>query len=127
MSQVADGIAPNCLLLCNESLAATNEREGSEIARQVVNAMLEADVKVMFVTHMFDLASSFHRQGLETALFLRAERGADGARPFKLSEGEPRPTSYGEDSYRKIFGKEINGTAEGLAGLRRRRQAPPTI
>ena len=36
MSQIADHIAPNCLLLCNESFAATNEREGSEIARQVV-------------------------------------------------------------------------------------------
>ena len=74
MSQIADQIAPNCLLLCNESFAATNEREGSEIARQVVTALLEAGVKVLFVTHMFDLASSFHRQGLDTALFLRAER-----------------------------------------------------
>jgi DNA mismatch repair ATPase MutS len=127
MSQIADRIAPNCLLLCNESFASTNEREGSEIARQVVNALLEAGVKVMFVTHMFDLANSFHQQGLETALFLRAERGADGARPFKIAEGEPRPTSYGEDSYRKIFGKEIKGTPAPMAGSGRRRQAPPTI
>jgi DNA mismatch repair ATPase MutS len=116
MSQVADTIAPNCLLLCNESFAATNEREGSEIARQVVNALLEAGVKVLFVTHMFDLASSFHRQGLDTALFLRAERRSDGARPFRISEGEPRPTSYGEDSYQKIFGKEIGGTPAPLTG-----------
>jgi hypothetical protein len=41
-------------------------------------------------------------------LFLRAERGSDGARPFKLSEGEPLPTSYGEDSYRKVFGEPID-------------------
>jgi len=105
MSQIADHIAPNCLLLCNESFASTNEREGSEIARQVVAALLEAGVKVLFVTHMFDLASSFHRQAFDSTLFLRAERGSDGARPFKVSEGEPLPTSYGEDSYRKIFGK----------------------
>jgi MutS domain V len=107
MSQIADHIAPNCLLLCNESFAATNEREGSEIARQAVNALLDAGVKVLFVTHMFDLASSFHHRRLATALFLRAERGSDGARPFKISEGEPRPTSYGEDSYRKIFGRDL--------------------
>ncbi|HYB31618.1 MAG TPA: hypothetical protein VEF89_33855 [Solirubrobacteraceae bacterium] len=122
MSRVADRIAPNCLLLCNESFAATNEREGSEIARQVVSALLEAGVKVLFVTHMFDLASSFHRQGLEAALFLRAERGADGARPFKISEGEPRPTSYGEDSYRKIFGREVGRTPAPSGGPK----APPS-
>ena len=107
MSEIADHIAADCMLLCNESFAATNEREGSEIARQVVTAMLEAGVKVLFVTHMFDLASSFSDQGLDTALFLRAERGPTDARPFRISEGEPLPTSYGEDSYRKIFGKEV--------------------
>jgi len=118
MSEIAAHIAPNCLLLCNESFAATNEREGSEIARQVVTALLEAGVRVLFVTHMFDLASSFHRQDLTTALFLRAERGSDGARPFKISEGEPLPTSYGEDSYRKIFGKTLD---PGVAAPSRRR------
>ncbi|HUA03212.1 MAG TPA: hypothetical protein VMB27_04860 [Solirubrobacteraceae bacterium] len=107
MSEIADRISSNCLLLCNESFAATNEREGSEIARQVLTALLEADVKVLFVTHMFDLASSFHRRGLASALFLRAERGSDGARPFKIAEGEPLPTSYGEDSYRKVFGDQL--------------------
>lgn len=119
MSEIAGNIAPNCLLLCNESFAATNEREGSEIARQVVTALLEAGVNVLFVTHMFDLASSFHREGSDSALFLRAERGSDGARPFKISEGEPLPTSYGEDSYRKIFGRPIDTTAAALPESRR--------
>jgi MutS domain V len=107
MSHIADHITPNCLMLCNESFAATNEREGSEIARQVLAALLETGVKVIFVTHMFDLASGFHRRRLESALFMRAERGSDGARPFKIAEGEPLPTSYGEDSYRKVFGDRL--------------------
>ena len=111
MSEIADLISPCCLLLCNESFAATNEREGSEIARQVIRAMVEANVKVFFVTHLFDLADSLHRQQLETALFLRAERQADGRRTFRLSEGEPLPTSYGEDSYRRIFATRPNVTA----------------
>jgi hypothetical protein len=123
MSEIAGNIAPNCVLLCNESFAATNEREGSEIARQVVTAFLEAGVKVLFVTHMFDLASSFHRQGMGTAVFLRAGRGSDGARPFKISEGEPLPTSYGEDSYRKIFGKAIHTPAIALRNLDRSQAA----
>jgi hypothetical protein len=105
MSEIANHITPNCVLLCNESFAATNEREGSEIARQIVHALLDERITVLFVTHMFDLAESFYSQGLDTALFLRAERAADGARPFKLAEGKPLPTSYGEDSYRKIFGR----------------------
>jgi MutS domain V len=106
MSDIADRITPNCVLLCNESFGATNEQEGSEIARQVISALIEAGIKVLFVTHLFDLAHGFYVQGLETALFLRAERQPDGRRTFALRHGEPRPTSHGEDSYRRIFGRE---------------------
>jgi DNA mismatch repair ATPase MutS len=103
MSEIADSIKPTGLLLCNESFASTNEREGSEIARQVIRAMIDANVKVVFVTHLFDLASSFYRQQLATALFLRAERQEDGTRTFRVLQNEPLPTSYGEDSYGRIF------------------------
>ena len=104
MSAIAGQITRHSILLCNESFASTNEREGSEIARQVVSAMLRKQIKVFFVTHMYDLAHSFHAQQLGNALFLRAERQPDGRRTFRLTEGEPLPTSYGEDSYRRIFG-----------------------
>jgi hypothetical protein len=103
MSDIADGITPGCLLLCNESFSSTNEREGSEIARQVVRALVEEGIRVFFVTHLYDLARGFYREGRDTALFLRAERQADGARTFKVVEGEPLSTSYGEDLYRRIF------------------------
>lgn len=104
MSEIADRITPGCLLLCNESFAATNEREGSEIARHVIRAMLDAGVTVFFVTHLFDLGDSLYRERLEHALFLRAERRSDGRRTFRIEPGEPLPTSYGADSYRRIFG-----------------------
>jgi DNA mismatch repair ATPase MutS len=106
MSAIADHITPNSILLCNESFASTNEREASEIARQVVRALVEAGIKVVFVTHLFDLAHSFSLEKMDTTLFLRAERQSDGRRTFKLVEGEPLPTSYGEDSYRRIFDGE---------------------
>ena len=106
MSAIVDRIAPNSILLCNESFASTNEREGSEIARQVVRAMLAKQIKVFFVTHMYDLAHTLHAQQLDATLFLRAEREPDGRRTFKLREREPLPTSYGQDSYRRIFGNE---------------------
>ena len=104
MSQLVDRLTRHAMVLCNESFASTNEREGSEIARQIVRAMLARRIKVLYVTHMYDLAHSLHAERLDSALFLRAQRESDGRRTFKLLEGEPLPTSYGEDSYRRIFG-----------------------
>ena len=118
LREITNTIRPGGLLLCNESLASTNEREGSELARQVIRALIESKVKVFFVTHLFDLASSLHEQRLESALFLRAERTPDGGRTFRMLPNEPLPTSYGEDSYRRIFGlsgeeAEVPAAAEG--------------
>jgi hypothetical protein len=107
MSAIADVIRPRAILLCNESFASTNELEGSEIARQVIRAMLETGIRVFFVTHQFDLADSFHREGSDQVLFLRAERREDGRRTFRILEGEPQPTGHAEDSYHRIFGPEI--------------------
>jgi DNA mismatch repair ATPase MutS len=104
MSDIADQITPRCTILFNESFAATNEREGSEIARQIITALVETGVKVVFVTHQFTLADIFYQQGLDTTLFLRAERALDGQRSFKVIEGEPLPTSFGEDLYRRVGG-----------------------
>ncbi|TAK86707.1 MAG: DNA mismatch repair protein MutS [Betaproteobacteria bacterium] len=104
MSDIADLIRPDSLVLFNESFAATNEREGSEIARQVVSALLEKRVKVFFVTHQYEFARGFFETETNAALFLRAERKADGTRTFRVREGEPLQTSFGEDLYREIFG-----------------------
>ncbi len=104
MSAIADQVSAGCLVLFNESFAATNEREGSEIGRQVVTALLEADVGVMFVTHNYDLAESFRRQATHPALFLRAPRQPGGRRDFKLIVAEPLPTSFGADIYQRIGG-----------------------
>ncbi len=103
MSDIANHIRPNAMLLFNESFAATNEREGSEIARQIVTALLEKGIKIFFVTHLYELAHGFFGKNLENAFFLRAERQPDGARTFKLVEREPLSTSYGQDLYNRIF------------------------
>ncbi len=104
MSDIADSLTANSLVLLNESFAATNEREGSDIARQILCALLEKGVKAFFVTHLYDFAHSMHEKKLEKVIFLRAQRQADGGRTFKLFEGEPLQTSFGEDLYDKIFG-----------------------
>jgi hypothetical protein len=104
MSVIADQISPGCLVLFNEAFAATNEREGSEIGRQVVHALLEAGVRVCFVTHQFDFADSFRRDRPGTTLFLRAPRQPDGQRTFRLEVANPLPTSFGQDIYDRIGG-----------------------
>ncbi len=106
MSVIVDQIKPNSLMLFNESFAATNEREGSEIARQITSALLDRNIKVFFVTHMYEFARIFYEKRMEDAIFLRAERKAGGRRTFKLTIGEPLPTSYGEDVFKTIFLKE---------------------
>jgi hypothetical protein len=104
MSAITSQIRPGCLLLCNESFASTNEREGAEIARQVIRALTEAGIRIVFVTHMYDLAGPYYAEHDPGTLFLRAERQPDGRRTFRLLPGEPLPTSYGEDLYRAVFG-----------------------
>jgi DNA mismatch repair ATPase MutS len=103
MSEIVEHLTPHAMLLFNESFAATNEREGSEIARQIVSALLERRIKVFFVTHLYEFANRFSAKRMDGAIFLRAERLADGTRTFKLIEAEPLDTSYGEDLYNRIF------------------------
>jgi hypothetical protein len=103
MSGIVDAVTPDSLLLFNESFAATNEIEGSEIAGQIVHALLNACVKVFFVTHLYEFAYSVWEEENDGALFLRAERQAGGQRTFKLLPGEPLQTSFGVDLYEEIF------------------------
>lgn len=104
MSVIADRIRPGCLMLFNESFAGTNEREGSEIACQIVRALLEARIKVFFVTHRYNFADRFRREHAPATLFLRAERQPDGSRNYKLTVKDPLPTSFGEDLYYRLGG-----------------------
>jgi len=103
MSAIADRAHHRAMVLFNESFAATNEREGSEIARQIVSALLENDITVFFVSHMYEFARSFLSS--DRVLFLRADRTEDGKRDFRLRQARPLPKSFGVDVYQQIFGQ----------------------
>lgn len=103
MSDIVDHINSFSMMLFNESFAATNEREGSEMARQIVTALLEKHVRIVFVTHLYEFAHCLREKRMQNAMFLRAERRPDGTRTFRLVEGEPLQTSYGKDLYDAIF------------------------
>jgi DNA mismatch repair ATPase MutS len=104
LSSVISHISPGCLLLCNEPFASTNEREGSDIGRQVFLPLAGAGVKVVVVTHLVDLAQTLYENDLAYVLFLRAPR-QNKVQQFKLTEGAPETTAYAEDVYKQIFGE----------------------
>jgi hypothetical protein len=106
MSEIGQHISPDSLLLCNESFAATNEREASAIAAEVIRAMNHVGITVVFVTHLYELSHRFYQHHADTTLFLRADRGSGGDRPFSITEGEPLPTSYSQDLYWRTFGAD---------------------
>ncbi|HTX00533.1 MAG TPA: hypothetical protein VMD59_17265 [Acidimicrobiales bacterium] len=108
MSAIAEEVSWGCLILFNESFAGTNEREGSEIACQVVRALLDGGVRVAFVTHLFDFAHSLYLERAERGVFLRAERHRSGQRGYKLTPGEPLATSFAEDVYLRV-GRWMDG------------------
>ena len=108
MSNIIDTITPNSLILFNESFASTNELEGSNIAKEIVNALLEKNIKIFYVTHLYSLTSQFYASNNAEALFLRAVRRPDGTRSYKLIEGKPLETSFGKDLYVSLFKESEN-------------------
>ncbi|CAM5790641.1 DNA mismatch repair protein MutS [Castellaniella caeni] len=106
MSQIVDHLQPGCLVLFNESFAATNEREGADIAWTITHALLSHGVRVFAVTHLYEYAARFYQEQRDDAIYLRAPRAPDGSRTFRLEVASPLATSYGADLYQKIFGDE---------------------
>ncbi len=101
LDAIVSRMKKNSLVMFNESFAATNEREGSEISGQITRALTESGMEVFSVTHLYTFASSF--VGKEGVRFLRAERLSSGERTFRVHEGEPLRTAFGEDLYNRIF------------------------
>jgi hypothetical protein len=106
MNDIVNALTPSGMVLFNESFSATNEREGSEIARQIVSGLLERRHRLVFVSHQYDFTHSLYERGLAEALFLRADRQDDGTRTFRLVEAPPLATSFGEDVYLEVFGED---------------------
>ncbi|REE97630.1 MutS-related protein [Thermomonospora umbrina] len=97
MSAVVDRLRPGALVLCNESFVSTNEREGSDIAAEILRALTDVGVRVVFVTHLYDLAHRMHTERSSRCLFLTA--GGD----FRLAPGTPSPTAHAMDLYERVL------------------------
>lgn len=102
-SALVDELAPGALLLSNESFSSTNEAEGSQIALTVVRSLVEAGLRMVVVTHLYTLAHELHSSGTPPAVFLRAQRGQNGNRPYRFEVAPPLSTSFARDLYEREF------------------------
>lgn len=103
MSRIVDMVTEDSLILLNESFASTTEKEGSEIAEDIIQALYDSNVSVFMVTHLFEFAHQMYEKNLAGARFLSAERKEDGTRTFKVIDHEPMETSYGLDLFEEII------------------------
>ncbi len=101
--KIVEGLAPESMVLLNESFATTTEEEGSEIAYDIIKAFTEAGVKVLTVTHLLTFAKKVYAEEWEKAVFLSAQRLEDGTRTYKMVAGEPELTSFGLDLYEQVI------------------------
>ena len=114
MNQIIDHLGENSMILLNESFATTTEKEGSVIAYDIIKALLEADVKILTVTHLLSFAQRVYEETKEDntskVTFLSAQRMEDGRRTFKMIQHVPELTSFGLDLYEQIIMSENEKT-----------------
>ncbi|MDD9150724.1 hypothetical protein OYT88_19535 [Sporolactobacillus sp. CQH2019] len=106
MNEMVDKMPSHSLILMNESFASTNEHEGSVIHYQITKGLIDAGVSVIGVTHQYEYTQLVQEHLPNEAVFMRAQRTADGKRPFRLEYGLPRRTSYGLDLFNRAFGEQ---------------------
>ena len=84
------------LVMLNESFATTTEKEGGEIAADVLRALSKTDSSVVFVTHLYELAVSLDE--LNSVLYndikavsyiTKVNADLKAIRSYKIVKGEP--------------------------------------
>jgi len=90
MSSIADHLTARSVVLFDESFCSTNEREGSEIVRQIIKALLETGIDVFMVIHLYRLAKALYDL-------------SGGQRTKRIVSGVSQPTGYGKDLYNEVF------------------------
>lgn len=120
MSGIVDRCRPGDLLLMNESFSSTDEVEGTYLAAEILDALLDHGVRVLIVTHFHRLAR--HYRDRPGTTFLTAERRDDGVRTHRVLPGAPASTSHGLDIYRQVFG---TADAASPPGSNQRQQHTP--
>ncbi|MCI4462391.1 MAG: hypothetical protein JHC12_05510 [Thermogladius sp.] len=95
-------------VLMDESFVSTNHVEASVVAENVVSALLDSGVNVIYITFLQDFLHRFIPKYSGKAVLLVPERLSDGTRTYKLVKGSIQP-GYALEVWRKIAGENMNG------------------
>ncbi|WOO39068.1 hypothetical protein R2R35_11460 [Anaerocolumna sp. AGMB13020] len=96
-------IAPDSLLLLNETFATTTDYDAAYLAKELLHGIEDSGITCLFVTHNYEFSHSLYRKKHSENVFLRADREESGDRCFRLSEGEPLKTGYALDLYQEVM------------------------
>jgi hypothetical protein len=103
--KLVDLVRPGDFVLMNESFSTTNQVEASEVAKQVVSALVDSGVTVFYVTFLQDFIHHFVKEYGDRVVLLTPERLKDGTRTFRLVRGSVQP-GYALDIWDKLFKRE---------------------
>jgi hypothetical protein len=98
-------------VLMDESFASTNHVEASIVAENVVSALLDSGVNVLYVTFLQDFLHKFIPRYSKKVVLLVPERLSDGTRTYRLVKGSMQP-GYVLELWRKIAGEPESGGDE---------------
>ncbi len=128
LEQIMQQKSGDSLLLMNESFSSTNSREGTVIAEEILKALSIIGTRVVFVTHLYELATRIDQinastEGITKLVSMIA--GIDQSnqyednkariikRTYLVKPGKPSPTGFASDiahqygiSYEELIYKE---------------------
>jgi hypothetical protein len=104
LNGIVDAIKPGGLLLMNESFQSTMPLDAKRLAEEIVSALVDAGIMVLFVTHLYAYAIELYGQRRIDALLLRAQRGQNVKNTYQIREGEPFKSAFGLELFRELIG-----------------------
>lgn len=103
LSRLVDVLKPGALLLMNESFQTTTPGDAKRLAAEIVPALLDAGIRVLFVTHLYGYAMDVFEQKSDDTLFLRAQRSLERTNTYCLQEGPPFKSAFGLILFREVM------------------------
>lgn len=104
LDAIFDSVTAHSLVLLDESLSSTGSFEGAYIASEVLSGFSMAGCRVIFSTHLHDLAASVEQinktcvpKGGVPLDNMVAEVTGDGQRTFRIIRKKPDGKSYAKD------------------------------
>ena len=121
LREILDGVSPRSLVLLDESLSSTGAYEASYIAAELLSGLSLIGCRVLFSTHLHELAARVDEINARTA-----DRGGaridtlvagieEGKRSFLIRRKKPDGKSYASDIAEK-YGLSFDGIVARFAG-----------